>query len=88
MTNQKTWNTNQPTNNWSNISEHPASPAWGQMSNLPKSNDEWHLSDIDPSEWMTSEESLDLYEQMDITFETSETREEQFKAMCEQHRNK
>lgn len=58
MTNQKTWSTNQPTYNWSNISEHPASPAWGQMDTLPKSTDEWHLSDIDPSEWMSSEDEF------------------------------
>lgn len=70
MTNNKTtWTTDLPVYNWSNISEHPASPAWGQMDTLPKSTDEWHLSDIDPSEWMSSEESLDLYEQMEITFE-------------------
>lgn len=85
MTNQKTWSVNQPTYNWTNISEHPASPAWHEMNTLPKSNDEWHLSDIDPSEWMSSEESFDQYEEKDITFETTAS---QFKEMCDQHRNK
>ncbi len=82
----KSWTTDLPKFNWSNINEHPAPKSWGQIE-ATQGNSEWKLSDIDPSEWMASEESFDLYEQMEIPFESGSS-EEQFKAMCEQHRNK
>jgi len=82
----KSWTTDLPKYNWNNIAEHPAPKPWGQIE-INHHDTEWKLSDIDPSEWMASEEeSFDLYEQMEIHFE--ESSEEQFKAMCEQHRNK
>jgi len=91
MTNQKTWSNDLPTYNWSNIADHPAPPAWGQMPTLPKSTDEWSLADIDPSEWCDPVEKQDEYpmEEDTIDYNSQEWKDGQarFKEICEAHRN-
>ncbi|NBP57771.1 hypothetical protein EBU71_14795 [bacterium] len=89
---KNTWTTDLPTFNWSNIADHPAPPAWHEMTAQTAQTDEWSLRDIDSSDWYCDPvEKQDEYQiEEDTTDYSSQEWKDglaSFKAMCEQHRN-